>query len=274
MTRNPPRSRSSDDIPSEARPRHITPLRLLLIVAATTFLGEVVVMLLLAALPNMSTAPEALLDGFLITIIVTPALILFLIRPMVLHMDRRDRAEEMLRRLSHTLEDRVIERTAELTAANEQLKREIADRKTAESGLSKSADFIKNVVESAPCILAMYDVNTGACSFISDGVEGLLGYSGDDVLVKGPGFFREVFAGEDLAWFTDANNRFAAGVEEGILQKSCRLRTADGSECRFGVGLVVARRTFQNHPKDILMAAVPTDACPSAGVGSEKPDQS
>jgi len=38
------------------------------------------------------------------------------------------------------LEDRVTERTAELLAANEHLKREIAERKTAERGLSRSAD--------------------------------------------------------------------------------------------------------------------------------------
>ena len=145
---------------SESRPRYLSPMRLFAIIAATVFLGEVLVMLVLAMLPETPMFVEALMDGLMITLFVTPALVLFLIRPMVLHISYREFAEQKLRKLNDELEDRVTERTAELTAANEHLKRETSERKTAEDGLSKSADFIEMVLGAAPCILAIYDVNS------------------------------------------------------------------------------------------------------------------
>ena len=255
---NNSRSGYGSDIPSETRPRYLSPTRLFLIISATVFFGEVVVMFVLAGLPEMSMFVEALADGIMITIIVTPALILFLMRPMVLHINRREIAEEKLRRLNDILEDRVEERTTELTAANEQLRREIGDRKSAESGLTKSSEFIDRILGSAPCVLAIYDVNSMACSFINDSVENLLGYSPDDVVLKGAGFFQEIFSEQDFASFQELNSRMAAGIDGEILKCECQLQTADSSMHSFGIGLVVIYRTPENQPKDVLLAAVPT----------------
>lgn len=246
------------DIPSEMRPKYLSPLRLFTIIALTVFVGEVIVMLILALLPETSTITEAILDGFMITLIVAPALVLFLIRPLVLHINQREIAEEKLRRLNDALEDRVAERTAELTAANEHLKREILERRNAETGLSKSADFIETVLSAAPCVLAIYDVNTLKCSFVNDSVTGLLGYSPDDVLIKGEDFFQEVFSAEDFASFRELNAKMAAGIETDILKCECRLRSADDQLHRFGIGLVSIQRTPDTQPKDVLLAAVPT----------------
>lgn len=246
------------DIPSEERPKHLSPMRLFAIIAATVFLGEVIVMFILAGLPEMPVFFEALADGFMITIIVTPVLILFLIRPMVLHINRREIAEEKLRRLNDILEDRVEERTTELTAANEQLKREVSERKSVETGLSKSSEFIERILGAAPCVLAIYDVNSMACSFVNDSVEKLLGYSSDDVIVKGSEFFKEIFSAQDLASFQELNSRIAAGIEGEILKCECELKTFDGTSHSFGIGLVVVFRTPENQPKDVLLAAVPT----------------
>lgn len=247
---------------SESRPRYLSPLRLFAIIAFTVFTGEFVVMLVLALLPEMPTVTEALLDGFMITLLVTPALVLFLIRPMVVHISHREILEEKLRNVNDILEDRVTERTAELMAANEHLKREIVERKTAERGLSRSADFIEMVLGAAPCILAIYDVNTMKCSFVNDAITSLLGYSPDDVIVKGEKFFREVFSPEDFDSFSDLNSRMAAGIETEILKCECQLRTSDNQLHRFGIGLVVLLTTAENQPKDALLAAVPISASP------------
>ena len=250
------------DIPSDVRPKYLSPMRLFTIIAATVFLGEVLVMLILAMLPETPMLVEALMDGLMITLFVTPALVLFLIRPMVVHISHRDVAEEKLRKLNDALEDRVAERTAELLAANEHLKREIVERKTAERGLSRSADFIEMVLGAAPCILAIYDVNTMKCSFVNDSITSLLGYSPDDVIVKGEKFFREVFSPEDFDSFSELNSRMAAGIETEILKCECQLRTSDNQLHRFGIGLVALLTTAENQPKDALLAAVPISTSP------------
>lgn len=243
---------------SESRPRYLSPFRLFVIIALTVFTGEFIVMLVLAMLPEMPTVTEALLDGFMITLIVTPALVLFLIRPMVVHISHREVLEGELRKLNNVLEDRVAERTAELTASVEQFKREVAERKQAEKGLLKSAEFIEAVLRSAPCILAIYDVNSLSCSFVNESVTGFLGYSPDDALVKGEGFFKEIFSPEDFASFRKLNARVASGLEDEILRCECQLRNVEGAPLSFGIGIVSLKDSLTNMPKDVLLAAVPT----------------
>ena len=249
-------------VPSEMRPKYLSPPRLLAIIALIVFLGEVSVMIVLASLPEMTTITEALLDGLMITLIVTPALLYFLIRPLALHIDRREIAEEKLRIMNDMLEERVAERTADLLAANEHLKKEIAERTTAESQLSKSAEFINQILVAAPCILAIYDVNTMKCSFISERVTDLLGYSPDEVLLKGASFFEEVFSAETFDTFRNLNNRISAGIEDEIMKCECELRTAENGLQQFGIGLVAVNKTPGNLPKDILLAAVPSERTP------------
>lgn len=246
------------DILSEIRPKYLSPMRLFAIIATTVFLGEVLVMLTLAMLPETPMVVEALTDGLMITLFVTPALVLFLIRPMVAHINHREVAEEKLRKLNDALEDRVAERTKELTAANEHLKREISERKIAEGGLSKSADFIGTVLGSAPCIFAIYDFNSLACSFVNDSVTSLLGYSPEEVLVKGREFFEEIFSPGDFSRFRDLNARMAAGIEGEILKCECDLRDAKNEVQRFGIGIVVMMSAPGKQLKDALLAAVPT----------------
>lgn len=246
-----------DEIPSEWRPKQLSPLRLLAIIASTVFLGEVAIMFVLALFPNTPMIFEALLDGLSITLLVTPALILFLVQPMALHIESRKIAEQKLSKLNQELEERVRERTKELTAANEHLKREISERKNAQNELAKSAEFISTVIGSAPCILAIYDVNSLACSYVNDSVTRLLGYSTDDVLLMGDSFFKQVFSAKDFSCFRDLNAGIASGTESGVVKLECELQTANNQSQSFGIGLATVFRTPENQPKDVLLAALP-----------------
>ena len=258
------RSVRQQDIPSEERPKYLSPPRLFTIIALTVFLGEVSVMIVLALLPEMPTITEALLDGLMITLIVTPALLFFLFRPLVLHIDRREIAEEKLRIMNDMLDERVAERTAKLSSANEHLKREILDRTAAEKQLLRSAEFINQILVAAPCVLAIYDVNTMECSYINDRVTDLLGYSPDEVLLKGAAFFEEVFTQETFRIFRDLNTRISAGIEGEIMKCECDLRSANNELHHFGIGLVAVNTTPANLPKDILLAAIPSERVVSA----------
>jgi PAS domain-containing protein len=246
------------------------PVKLVVITSLSVFIGEVIVMLVLAALPEMPTFVEAMLDGLLITTLVTPVLLLFLFRPMVHQIEQRRAAEERLQLLNDQLEIRVEERTAELIAANEQLLREMADKLAAERGLSKSADFIRRVLAAAPCLLAMYDVNTMRCSFINERVDDLLGYAPDEALLKGPDFFKAIFPPDDFERFRELNMKIAAGIEQGITTCECQLRAADSRQVRFGIGIVVLASGATNEKNEVLLAAVPTGSgWPDATGGDE-----
>ena len=245
-------------VPLRVLAEHPTPARLLAVTALSVFVGEVIVMLVLAAVPEVPTVTEALLDGLMITVLATPVLLLFLFRPMVRQIRQRREAEEKLRLLNDQLELRVEERTRELSAANEQMRREIADRLAAESNLSKSTEFIRRVLAAAPCVLAIYDVNSLKCSFVNERVGDLLGYEPDDVLMAGSEFFKTLFAPEDFARFHELNVKIGAGVEQGITTCECRLRTADKGPVPFGIGLVPVAIGRGSDTKDVLLAAVPS----------------
>jgi len=73
-----------------------SPVRLLLSVIASVFIAEAVVMTLLFALPPMHGLAAALLDSFLLIILVAPTLYLFVLRPLQKSIAERMKAESDL----------------------------------------------------------------------------------------------------------------------------------------------------------------------------------
>ena len=63
----------------------------------------------------------------------------------------RKRAEEALRRAHDELEQRVLERTAELRLAVEHLQEEITQRQRAEESLARHAALVRDLYNNAPC---------------------------------------------------------------------------------------------------------------------------
>ena len=59
--------------------------------------------------------------------------------------------------------------------------------------------------------------------------------------------------------------RIAAGIEGEIMKCECDLRAANNELHHFGIGLVAVNTTPANSPKDILLAAIPSERVVSAG---------
>jgi len=70
---------------------------------------------------------------------------------------RLRRAHDEVLQLNAELERRVVERTAQLAAANEQLTREVAERKEAEARLHAQEQEYRTIVENAPDQIIRYD---------------------------------------------------------------------------------------------------------------------
>ena len=97
--------------------------RFVLLLAVTVFAAEVVVMFVLrSALPaSTPETVEALLDGLLLSVTISPALYVFGYRPLARHAIRQQAVERDLRESQERLEATVADRTQELSHANAEL---------------------------------------------------------------------------------------------------------------------------------------------------------
>ncbi|MFH1984349.1 MAG: response regulator [Pseudomonadota bacterium] len=90
-------------------------------------------------------------------------------------------AVEALNRLNAQLEQTVTARTADLVAANQQLNREIQERRRAENSLRASEKNYSALVNNSPDIIYMLDAE-GRFSFVGGAVEKLLHYSPGELI--------------------------------------------------------------------------------------------
>ena len=72
-------------------------------------------------------------------------------------MTERKRMEEELRQARDQMETRVQERTFELVQANQTMRREVDDRKRAESQLSNAQQFLRDVIDNVPNMIFVKD---------------------------------------------------------------------------------------------------------------------
>ena len=117
MTKQESDKSATEQIPTqETQPSTFSsPLQLLLITAFAVFAGEVMVMFVLSLIPPLPTVTGAILDGFMITVLATPFLYMFLFRPMVLHIAERHAAEVALLMLIKKMRVAVIVLPGEAT---------------------------------------------------------------------------------------------------------------------------------------------------------------
>ncbi len=95
----------------------------------------------------------------------------------------RKRAEEALRKAHDELEIRVEDRTAELSKMNEQLQREIEERKEAEETLQASEERHRLLLEASPDPIVVYDMQ-GAATYVNPAFKQAFGWSDEELLGK------------------------------------------------------------------------------------------
>lgn len=100
-----------------------SPIYILLIIAASIFLAEAVVMLLFSAFPRINPIVEIIIDPVILIMFVSPVLYFFLFRPLVLYVRELRLAEEKLKKHQDMLEGLVEVRTAEARASEEKYRK-------------------------------------------------------------------------------------------------------------------------------------------------------
>jgi len=114
----------------------------------------------------------------------------------------RKRAEEEVRRLNGELENRVVERTAQLELTNKELKIEIQVRKKAEDALNSARDQLLAIIEFLPDATFVVDQNKRVIAW-NRSMEEMTGIDKQDIMDKGNYSYSVPFYGEQRPIFKD-----------------------------------------------------------------------
>ncbi len=158
-------------------------MRLVFLVASATFLAEAFVMVMLSFLPPLPIWLEALGDGLLLVLLLSPVLYFGLYRVLIQHISHRQRVEQELTKHRDRLDELVAVRTAEISAINKQLKQEIAERQLAEQALHESGKTYRLLVENLQEGIWFIDKDART-TFVNPRMAEMLGYSVDEMQGK------------------------------------------------------------------------------------------
>jgi PAS domain S-box-containing protein len=115
------------------------------------------------------------------------------------------------RRASQELERRVVERTGQLAATNEELRKEIIERKRAEEALRASEERFRRYFELGLIGMAITSPTKG-CVEVNDELCRILGYEREELLKKS---WAEMTHPDDLAADVERFNRVVTGEIDG-----------------------------------------------------------
>lgn len=142
-------------------------------------------------------------------------------RALVEARNRREhrRAEEEIHVLNAQLEQRVIDRTAQLADVNR-------DLQAREAELQDAKAFLEQLIASSPSMIFRLEPETLRATYVSPNVGWLLGYTADEVIGV-PGFWAGIIHPEDRA---QAIGRVQHAVEATVVQieQEYRCRSKDG----------------------------------------------
>ncbi|RYY39871.1 MAG: PAS domain S-box protein [Chitinophagaceae bacterium] len=111
---------------------------------------------------------------------------------------------------------------------------DITDRQQLMDQVREKEIFLRKLADATPSIIASYNINTGRYTFVSEGMEKILGYSPEAVYDAGIAWIAEKIHPDDLASLMKQNERVleeanAAPESEPVAEFRYRIRHADGS---------------------------------------------
>lgn len=153
------------------------------------------------------------------------------------------------------LEQRVRERTAELSAANEVLQREIAERRRAEEALQDSRRFVERITDATPSIVYILDVTSRRLVYANKQLRAVLGYEFDEVRDWTEEFLTNTVHPDDLARVQQALADAARIRDDETQEVEARVRHTDGTWRWLHCRTVIFRRATDGTVRLVLGAA-------------------
>ncbi|RJQ43641.1 MAG: PAS domain S-box protein [Nitrospiraceae bacterium] len=163
--------------------------------------------------------------------------------PMEKEITERSRTEEMLQKTKYELETKVQERTRNLIDANEDLRREIIEKKKSQIALRESEEKYRSVVETSPDMIFITERTTGKIIEVNDAACELLGYSRDEIIGTRSG--DRVVSGQRDDYLREFNKLKASGRYSGeydVVRKDGSHVTVEVRGAQFGEYLIAIGR--------------------------------
>ena len=147
-------------------------------------------------------------NGEIIPVEITARLIEYDQKPAVLlnvrDITERRASEELLKRSFEELEERVANRTKELSELNEQLKSEIEERKRFEKELKKQESYLRTIIDTDPSMIFVKD-SRGRFVMANQAVADTYGTTVNDLIGKDNSHFNHI--SDELNSFHDQDRK-------------------------------------------------------------------
>jgi len=190
----------------------------------------------------------------------------------VLNITRRKGAEEALQKAKEDLERSVEERTAELVAANDRLRREIEERERAEQELRFQKANLENLIDNAPEAIALLNQNDRVVR-INREFSRVFGYAADEALgrpinelivpleltAEGNHFYRTLKGGRTIDTETVRRRKDGTLVPVSVLAILIHGENGSAEICAIYRDITEHREAErQLHRRDAILAALGT----------------
>ncbi len=106
--------------------------------------------------------------------------------------------------------------------------RDISERKRAEEALIEQSRFSTALVDTAPAMVYVYDLETLSNVYTNNGIERLLGYSPDQLREMSAELFTRLIHPADLPAVLAFQSRMATAADHEVLETEYRMRHVDG----------------------------------------------